>query len=657
MATYKDQCSAVGGFGYASNFSLYVELNNQNTDINNNKSQVAYNVYCKSSGSGAINAKHKRYFSLNGKEIINTTESISASSPYAYIPIASGTIDVTHNSDGTKVIPFSAEIQATSYGVSASISGNFTLNTIARSSSISCSTANIEENAVITITSASNNFTHDVVANFGNLKVNIVSKVKAGTFQWKVPADFYSQIPSAKTGWGTIECTTFNGQTQIGSVSTRFDVTTSESKCKPSLSAVVVDTNSTTIALSGNKNKLIKHKSTAKVTITTSAKNNATISKKTVNGTSVTGSELSISNVFATVFKIEVTDSRGYTNSVELKPTIVNYEQLSINTNFYRPQPTTGEVSLSFSGKCFNSSFGSVSNTLSITWKYKKSTATSWTNGGTITPTLNGNTITSKTISLGKTFDYQTAYDFQLVAADKLTTLTINSKVSEGLPIFAWGKNIIKFFAKTILKKSSGDTGYYAKRTDTGTEVWFGVGSGGVNHGVYSTKLGKWIVYADTNNAYLNGTANKALESNKLENINGRIANANVTHTYENSKAHVQLLQATGSMTANKPVSDGYILHFSWDNSGTYNAQFFIGNSNGTGGRLQARGCNGANGTWGSWETILRNKTLYDNSSGTTGTITLSESAANFHYFEIFFLRADNDYGSARIANPNRTNS
>ena len=205
------------------------------------------------------------------------------------------------------------------------------------------------------------------------------------------------------------------------------------------------------------------------------------------------------------------------------------------------------------------------------------------------------------------------------------------------------------------MQKSSSneDTGYYAKRTDTGTEVWLGVGSGGVNHGVYSTKLGKWIVYADKNNAYLNGTANKALESNKLENINGRITNANVAHTYENSRAHLQLLQATGSMTANKPISDGYILHFSWDNAGSYNAQFFIGNSVGMGGTLQARGCNGANGTWGSWETILRNKTLYDNSSGTTGTITLSESAANFNYLEIFYLRENNDYASTRINSPN----
>jgi hypothetical protein len=34
-----------------------------------------------------------------------------------------------------------------------------------------------------------------------------------------------------------------------------------------------------------------------------------------------------------------------------------------------------------------------------------------------------------------------------------------------------------------------------------------GVGTGGTNHGVYSNKLAKWLVYADGSNVYCNGTA------------------------------------------------------------------------------------------------------------------------------------------------------
>ena len=45
---------------------------------------------------------------------------------------------------------------------------------------------------------------------------------------------------------------------------------------------------------------------------------------------------------------------------------------------------------------------------------------------------------------------------------------------------------------------------------------------------------------------------------------------------------------------------------------------------------------------------------LYDNSSGTTGTVTLSQTAANFSYLEIFFSRnTNNGYDCTKIYSPN----
>ena len=55
------------------------------------------------------------------------------------------------------------------------------------------------------------------------------------------------------------------------------------------------------------------------------------------------------------------------------------------------------------------------------------------------------------------------------------------------------------------IEQSSGDTGVYAKKTDTGVQVFMGVGTGGTNHGVYSTTLGKWMLYGDASNVYVNG--------------------------------------------------------------------------------------------------------------------------------------------------------
>lgn len=46
----------------------------------------------------------------------------------------------------------------------------------------------------------------------------------------------------------------------------------------------------------------------------------------------------------------------------------------------------------------------------------------------------------------------------------------------------------------SVLSKASGDTYYYAERSDTDVSVGFGVGSGGINHGLYSWKLGGWMI-------------------------------------------------------------------------------------------------------------------------------------------------------------------
>lgn len=133
MATYSQACSQIGSFTYAKYFTLYVVLNDRDGSSSTNKSYVDYTVYCQSSGSGSLSANHDEYFSLNGVEIVNRNVYVQVSSPNAYIAIASGTLEVTHDNDGKKTIPFSASIRATGgYGVAASVSGSFQLNTIPR---------------------------------------------------------------------------------------------------------------------------------------------------------------------------------------------------------------------------------------------------------------------------------------------------------------------------------------------------------------------------------------------------------------------------------------------------------------------------------------------------------------------------------------------
>lgn len=73
--------------------------------------------------------------------------------------------------------------------------------------------------------------------------------------------------------------------------------------------------------------------------------------------------------------------------------------------------------------------------------------------------------------------------------------------------------------------KKNTPLGYTAKRVDTETEMFIGIDSNGINHGIYSNLLNKWILYVDNNNCYLKGNADSAskLLNSKNISLNGDI--------------------------------------------------------------------------------------------------------------------------------------
>ena len=62
----------------------------------------------------------------------------------------------------------------------------------------------------------------------------------------------------------------------------------------------------------------------------------------------------------------------------------------------------------------------------------------------------------------------------------------------------------------------------------------------------------------------------------------------------------LSMMLSTSSMTTGKPLSDGYILNFNWDNNGGWASQLYVQNSSSP--KVQVRGMNA--GTWGEWNTL-----------------------------------------------------
>lgn len=147
---YTAACSAVGSFGYSSYFTLYVDLKESIVD---NVNTVQYDVYCSSSGSGSISARHNVYFELGGEVLINQEVSVSVSSPNAYIHITSGSKQYTY--DGSHSIWVGAYIHAVNYGVYADIGQTHTLTTINRYANFTSLYVSSKTSSSVNITYAS----------------------------------------------------------------------------------------------------------------------------------------------------------------------------------------------------------------------------------------------------------------------------------------------------------------------------------------------------------------------------------------------------------------------------------------------------------------------------------------------------------------------
>lgn len=80
--------------------------------------------------------------------------------------------------------------------------------------------------------------------------------------------------------------------------------------------------------------------------------------------------------------------------------------------------------------------------------------------------------------------------------------------VGFGMPVSQEGLHIGLLPIQAHNSTANTNTYFEASREDTGTAVGFGIGTGGVNHGVYSTPMNKWMIYNSGDGyVHLNGNA------------------------------------------------------------------------------------------------------------------------------------------------------
>lgn len=418
---------------------LYARYSEQ--DITNNRTYVYYEArsyYDKSyiydqQGTIAVSGTGASYQSA-GCTRPTTGESVSVTT--------SGW--VSHNSDGTGSASGSATINFPNWGWSGTASGSFTLPTIPRASEVACSSPYIGDNAIISIDKKSSAFTNTVTYKIGTLTGTIATKTSSTTLQLNtgtIADQIYALIPNDKEIQGTIYCTTYNGSTQIGNTkSTTFNLYAKESVCKPSVRATIIDNNTAVTTITGSNNKFIKYISKPTINVLAEPKKSASINNFSINlndgqtassstSSGKVGAEVFYQKQFNTIgsnkVTVSATDSRGYSNSKDYTLDMIDYIKLHINTiSITRPEGTSNEAILNCNGAYYNGSFtDEVSNTLTATFKYRLSGTTEWTDGGSITPTIENNTFKFTNLSLGESFDYNEEYQFKIILQDKFMTV------------------------------------------------------------------------------------------------------------------------------------------------------------------------------------------------------------------------------------------
>lgn len=246
--------------------------------------------------------------------------------------IMTKTVNVGHNSDGTKTLSCSASFYT---GLDSSgtktASASKTLTTIARKSSMSASNGTLGTAQTLTVSRQSTSFTHTITYKCGSTSGTVCTKSSSTSISWTPPLSLAQQNTTGTSVSITFTITTYNGSTDIGS-NTKSISCTIPSSVKPSCTVSVTDST----GFDSTYGNPVKGLSKFKVVVTpTTAQGSAIASyKTTANGDTYTSASFTtgVLNSSGTVtVSATVTDKRGRSGSASVSKTVLNYAPPTIS--------------------------------------------------------------------------------------------------------------------------------------------------------------------------------------------------------------------------------------------------------------------------------------------------------------------------------------
>ena len=360
---------------------------------------------------------------------------------YTGTVVASGELAIGHDTNGAKSFSAYAECAIYVTSVNCKGSGSWSLPDIGRASQPSLNTwpnnspdFNIGDTIVVHMNRKSTVFTHTVVLKLGSYSYTVGTGVtdNISLDTDKIASSLYAQMPNSNSMTGEIVATTYSGSAVIGTSSCSIIAHVVNSN--PTFDVGYSDTNSATVAITGDNQHIIRNNSTLKISVSNArALNSATLKSITavVNGNAYTGTlggstgtiNVGVVNVsHDTEVTVKLVDSRG--NAGQKKITVLVYDwtlpsaiiRLNRKSNYY------SESILNV-----NANYASIGGKNEVTIKYRtKKVANSTYSTYT---TIQNNT------DANFAADNEYEWNVQVNVADKLGNTTYNLILPKGIPV------------------------------------------------------------------------------------------------------------------------------------------------------------------------------------------------------------------------------
>lgn len=376
-----------------------------------------------------------------------------------------GTCVIQHNTDGTGSVTLSWNADCSFANSLKLITGSatVTLPTIPRATTPSVGTLTMGSQGTITLSPASNSFTHTLRYQVGTANGNIVTKTSSTSVNWTSPRSLANQAPNSTTAVGTLYCDTYSGNTLIGTKSVSITLNVPES-IVPSGTIALEDSSA---SIAGQFHAFIQSKTKLNVTVSAFGSYGSTIVSvtTTINGTTYTDASFTteaLSRSGTQSYTVVIKDSRNRTKTLTVSYEVMAYKSPTVNIASVFRCNSSGVLSHNGTYVSVRLRVNSTSldsgNDAAINIQSKRKNSSSYT----LLRSISGVYSYNSTVVCGGSLSSQYAYDIRMEVSDYFETVYAYADITTADTIFSIRNNGLGMAIGKIFEQDRFEMGWDA---------------------------------------------------------------------------------------------------------------------------------------------------------------------------------------------------